>query len=114
MSDNLELLFKFSEDQLYEQLGRQSGRGFGPTNLIRAGQEIFENSWAVVSNIVCSSERVMELYRFADGSGAEVAAAIADCIVGCLQGIPAATVAVLIVKRGLPKLCPAPWPAPLS
>ena len=109
MPADVATLLAWNEDQLLADLGASAGRGFGPSDLIRGGREIFDNCWSAVERVICTSEKLRALQKVSAGDGSEVASAIIDLIAGLLHGIPAATVAVLIVKRGLPHLCRTYW-----
>lgn len=54
---------------------------------------------------ICADPWITQLRAVADGDAAETAAAIADLIAGLLGKVPAATVATLLVKNGLDRLC---------
>lgn len=111
MQADLEATWCLTDEQLYAMLAGELGRGFGPSDLSRMGRDMFENIKISAALVICSSETVRAIYKRVGGGSAEVASAVADCLAGYLQHVPLATVAVLIVRHGLPTLCPPPWPS---
>lgn len=105
--DDLRCLFELHDDALLVQLADEVAAGVGPLDpdrkrrIAKAWLDAQENR---LRDAVCDDPRV-QAARAADSEGLLVAAAIADLVAPLIGGPPAATVAVLLVRRGLDRFC---------
>lgn len=82
------------------------GRGLGPIGSPDpgAGRAWIERNVEALRNMVCSDPTVVAVVDPADNSLAE-AAAVADCLAATFGWPVGATIAAIIVKRGLHAFC---------
>jgi hypothetical protein len=112
MATDFDRLLAQSEDELYEQLGRQLQRGtLGARERSPEESREYARSWFArrhtdLAAAICPTQ-VVRTYLASKRIQDRIllAAAIADLITAIFKGIPATTVAVLIVKEGLESLC---------
>jgi hypothetical protein len=106
-ADTIETLLQTYEDELLLILGRQiSARyAFPPSKqqLREVAEEWFTSHLMDFQETICGNHRVLKLRN--NNNLIELAAAIADLIVGICTGVSPVTVAVLIIKYGISKLC---------
>jgi hypothetical protein len=104
-------LIDFDDDELYAELGNQllgEGLSFGPEDFARFKR--FAVKWldqhlSEIKSAVCGQPTVVAMQSDKGGNALMEMATVADCIVA-LYGRPTATVAaVILVRRGLTKLC---------
>lgn len=101
-----------TEEETFEKIGSEISSGqdaFPPDKqeLIRTGKRWWTHNRERLLTSVCSSEVIKNISE----SGDELALVVAvlDLISGIMTGISPATVAVLIVKLGLGKVCESMW-----
>ncbi|MTD47337.1 hypothetical protein GKE82_24330 [Conexibacter sp. W3-3-2] len=104
--DDLQRLLDLDDDLLLVQLADDVAAGVGPLDPDRKRR--IAKAWLDAQedrlrDAVCSDPRVSAAR--ADGEALLIAAAIADLVAPLFGGPPAATVAVLLVRRGLDRLC---------
>jgi len=103
--DRLRRLFELDGDALLEQLADDVAAGVGPLDperkraVARAWMEAQEDRFR---DAVCGDPRVQAARS---GDSLTLAAAIADLLTPVLGVPPAASVAVLLARRGLDRLC---------
>ena len=108
--DELSELLQLDEDELYDELARSDPMNvdvmFSPAEARDTGRRTFERLREPLRQRVCVE------WDYCAKKGATefsdtltLTAAVADIIVTVLGGIPAGTVAVLLVKKGLSRLC---------
>lgn len=95
-----------SEQELFVELGEQLSSGVGrrdPKYLATVARVWFEDRMERFRHLVCGSEAV----RLAQQSGDEATllSAVADLIAPIAGILPAATVAVLLARYGIDRLC---------
>lgn len=105
--DEIRILLETSEDEILLALGKQlSGRyAFPPSKekLREIAQEWFTFRFTDFQKLICTNQQVQFLEK--NNDLVELVAAITDIISGICTGISTTTVAVLIVKYGISKLC---------
>lgn len=112
MEVDFDHLLELKEDDLYEALGRQIQHGtLGATTKSPDENRLFGQNWIArrrsdLSAKICQTQ-VVKTYRSSKRiqDRAILAAAIVDLIATIVSGVPATTVAVLLVKEGLDTLC---------
>jgi hypothetical protein len=101
-----------SEDELFEQLGRDllgDGRGLSASD--RSRHRDFGRSWfgrwlEENKDLLCLDPRVVALIADPDSFGAaEELAVVTDLLAGMAAKPPVAMVALIVVKRGLTRIC---------
>jgi hypothetical protein len=110
-------LLKSSESQLYEEVGLAlTGAAALPTSrqeLIESGKRWFASRQHELAQLVCKNDRLKSVAR-QDLQTHELVVATCgslDLAIHLLGGIPAVTVAALIVRLGLHEFCRAEWHA---
>jgi hypothetical protein len=109
-ADELSELLELDEDQLYAELARSDPANvdvmFSPAEARDTGRRTFERLREPLRQRVCVEWDYCTKKKSSDFSDTlTLTAAVADIIVTVLGGIPAGTVAVLLVKKGLFRLC---------
>jgi hypothetical protein len=105
--DRLRRLLDLEDDALLVQLADDVAAGVGPLDperkrgIARAWLDAQEDR---LRDVVCNDPRVRQA-RAGQGDDLLTAAAIADLMSPLIGVPPAATVAVLLVRRGLDRLC---------
>lgn len=96
-----------SEEELLVELGDAGFEAF-PRDPLTRGREIYATLRATLKQTICMDGRVR---RLCDGEfrEAEVFAALADLVASQTHGVPAATLSMLLLRDGLPKLCAETW-----
>jgi hypothetical protein len=101
-----------SDDDLFEQLGREllgDGRGLSASD--RSRHRDFGRSWFARwidenRDLLCTDPRVVALIADPDSFGAaEELAVVTDLLAGMASKPPVATVALIVAKRGLTRIC---------
>ena len=105
MNDEVADLLSKSDDQLFTRLGRVVDKSVsGDDDAAEAGRSYFEARLSAFATAVCGDERITALRR-QHADAATLGAAIVD-VLTALLGVPGvATVAVLLLRYGLDKLC---------
>lgn len=114
--DNLrrqEILSNLSlnEEELFQQIGTEfsSSDAFPPSkqDLIKVGKRWWTHNKERLVTSLCSSEVIKT--TFDSGDELALASAILDLISGLITGVSPITVAVLVMKLGLEKICKQQW-----
>jgi hypothetical protein len=108
--DELSELLLLDEDQLYIALARSDPANadvmFSPVEARETGRRTFDRLQEPLRQRICDEWNYCAKRKSSDfGDTLTLAAAVADVIVTVLGGIPAGTVATLLVKKGLSSLC---------
>lgn len=103
-------LIQLEEQQLFDELGRDlAATTFGAGELPSedVGRSWFAAHLDTLRSKVCGSN-IAEVYRQnpAKWDNVMLIAAISDLVAGAITGVSPVTVAALIVKKGIEKLCP--------
>jgi hypothetical protein len=104
---------QMTEDELWVLLGRQlsvterKAIPDRPEALIERARQWFDSKRSELSDAICSNRQVRELYEHDDMG--PLAVAISDLIIGVCIGVSPITVAYLIVRIGVGRLCRAHW-----
>jgi len=100
------------EEEIFEKIGAEISSGQdafppGKQDIIKIGKRWWTHNRERLVTNVCRSEVIKSVLE----SGDELAlvSAILDLICGIVTGVSPATVAVLIVKLGLEKVCESIW-----
>jgi hypothetical protein len=107
-------LMEASEEDLYATIGEIAARSASPRQrqqLSAIGKGWFDAARNELSRIVCSNERLKRISA-QDVPTHELVVAVCgtlDLGVHILGGVPAVTVAVLIVRLGLHQFCATQW-----
>ncbi len=106
--EELAALLSLDERQLLLRLSEQVALGVGPLDpqrklaIARAWMDAQQER---LRDAVCGDPRVRALRDDASAGDLELAAAICDLVATIAGGLPTATVAMLLVRRGLDRLC---------
>ncbi len=92
-----------SRDELLLELA-PVGHDVFPRSPQRRAEELYRSIRESLRDVICNDPRVIAL-RDDKSRKPELVAAIADIVASSTVGIPPFTVAVLILRDGLPKLC---------
>lgn len=112
----LEDLAHLSDDELLLMLGKHlHGRGAltpPPKALMEASVQWLNAQRDHLAQIVCASSQVQDIARKGEGTGRrlEIAAAIADTIIGIHKGMPVAVIGLLLAKESMHTFCQKYWP----
>jgi hypothetical protein len=101
-------LLERPRDSLLLELGAVAGHDAFPRSPLQRGSEVYNALRESLRDSICNDARVLSL-RDESNRRAELVAAIADIVATSTVGIPPFTVAVLIVRDGLPRLCAKHW-----
>ncbi len=107
-TQDLERLLLLDDDELLDELGgRLAGIGFGPSD--DEGNRESAHRWLgrnmlPLRRVICGNPAVQTLTAQDNDALAEVGA-VADLLADLLGGPIGATVAAILVKRGLRRLC---------
>lgn len=96
-------LFERPRNELLIELAA-SGHDVFPRSPLRRAEEVYRSVRESLRDSICTDPRVIAL-RSDESQRPELVAAIADIVASATIGIPPFTVAVLILRDGLPKLC---------
>ena len=101
-----------SEDELYEQLGKELQKGnFGATGDTPEDNREFGKNWLSnkrkeLAELICNDPMIGKLRNSKRSEDiAQLFTVIIDLISTIISGYPAATVSMLIIKEGLHHLC---------
>jgi hypothetical protein len=110
----LERLSRVKTEEISELLGRPRdellmelasvGHDVFPRSPLRRAEELYRSIRESLRDSICNDPRVLAL-RDDESQKPELVAAIADIVASSTMGVPPFTVAVLILRDGLPKLC---------
>lgn len=101
------ILLARDRDDLLTELG-QVGFEITPRDALARGTAVYETMRSSLRTAICGNEGIRDLAR--DGNRApEIAAALHDLLATLTHGVPAATLAVLLVKDGLSNFCAEDW-----
>ena len=104
-------LLSLDEQRLYELIGRElTGRQalpMTPAELAERGRKWFRAHRDQIQRSVCDSRTLRELTERSDEL--QLVAAIADLIAAICVDVAPTTVAVLLLKHGLNRLCDEVW-----
>jgi hypothetical protein len=106
-----EKLLGLNVNDLYEQLAEFDQKKGLPADLLRWGRERYKAISKRTRSAVCNSPVVRKIWATEKGNRrAQLVCAIADVIASIVHGgVPAFTVAALIVKEGVDKFCESEW-----
>jgi len=110
---DLKRLASLDEEQLYVTLARNDPANadvmFSPDEARETGRRTFERLQEPMRQRLCVEWDYCARRQSSDfGDAISLTAAVADMLVTVLGGIPAGTVATLVVKKGLSQLCDCP------
>jgi hypothetical protein len=102
------LLLELTEDALLARLADEVALGVGPLDPAR--KRAIAKAWLDAQrdrlrDAVCGDPRVQAIRTGEAGDLVELAAAVSDLVASVTGKLPAATVAMLLVKQGLGQLC---------
>jgi hypothetical protein len=108
--DELSELLELDEDQLYAELARSDPANvdvmFSPAEARATGRRTFERLREPLRQRVCVEWDYCTKKKSSEFSDTlTLTAAVADIIVAVVGGVPAGTVAALLVKKGLSRMC---------
>ncbi|HKB50002.1 MAG TPA: hypothetical protein VKC63_01060 [Solirubrobacterales bacterium] len=99
----IEALFELPREELLLELA-SVGHDVFPRLPLRRAEEVYRSIRESLRDSICNDPRVVALQQ-EKGHTPELIAAIADIVAASTVGVPPFTVAVLILRDGLPKLC---------
>lgn len=110
---DLKRLASLDEEQLYAALARDDPANadmmFSPDEARETGRHTFERLQEPLRQRLCVEWDYCARRQSSDfGDTLTLTAAVADMLVTVLGGIPPGTVATLVVKNGLSRLCDCP------
>jgi hypothetical protein len=100
-------LIDLPRDELLAQLGTDVFEAT-PRDAVTRGKEMYATIRVALRDVICSNPSIHEL-AIESEKGPEIVAALVDLISSQVHGVPAATLAVLMFKDGIPKLCADQW-----
>lgn len=106
-------LLSLEEEDLFEMLGRHvdaEKRHMVPLSRKKAieyGHWWFESRIDRMRDLVCGSTKIQQLANFKEGQ--VLLLAIADLVAGVCTGVSPATVATLLLRKGIKELCESRW-----
>ncbi|HWM54213.1 MAG TPA: hypothetical protein VNO20_02335 [Solirubrobacterales bacterium] len=106
-AEEIDALFGRSRDSLLTELGG-AGLDVFPRSLLQRGADTYKAIRESLRETICRDPRVIQL-REDETHKPELVAAIADIVASSTVGIPPFTVAVLILRDGLPRFCATYW-----
>ncbi|GAA2282505.1 hypothetical protein GCM10010430_80420 [Kitasatospora cystarginea] len=95
-----------SDDDLLTELGL-SAHGSFPQDALNRGARILVRLQEAARQAICGSEKIKKITQ--DDDKIALTGAIADLLASQFGVVPAATVAVLIVRSGVASYCSVPW-----
>jgi hypothetical protein len=106
--DRLVPLISLDEDALLERLADEVTLGVGPVD--PSGKRAIARAWMDAQRqrlrrALCHKPQIETLRVSASSDSLNLAAAVADLIASITGTLPAATVAMLLVRTGLDRLC---------
>lgn len=118
--EDLQILLSRTEDELFLEIAHQ----LNPTGFyvdkrereekVAAGRKWFADHRLRLAEVICSSPRVAVWRASAEKSPSMIVTALADLVAGLVIGVSPFTVAALIMKYGLDRLCGDPPAGPGS
>ncbi len=118
MAESIEQQLALGRDELLQRLGKHltpvSVLPRSPSELRAIALRWIEERRAQLQAAVCGSEEIRALSKSAQANERRVilATMIADTIAASIVGVPAITLAVLIVQEGVETLCGSDWLLP--
>lgn len=118
--EELQILLSRTDDELFLEIAHQLNEpGFyvdkrEREEKVAAGRKWFADHKARLAEVVCSSPRVAAWRASAEKSPNMIFTALADLVAGLVIGVSPFTVAALIMKFGLDRLCGPPLAGPDS
>ena len=116
MNSEPSALRDLEEDDLLELIGAELAKHeeaalpFSREELISKGKKWLQGNWNALHDTVCASPQIRELVEKA-GSKSQLILAVSDLITGLVTGVTPITVAYLLTKTGIEKLCEPDWRA---
>jgi len=105
--DPIPAALSMADSELYAVLGVY-GSNVGPRDAVQAGIRTYDAMQKALTEKICFSPELRLLVE--DGHrNLELAAAVSDLVAGITHHVPAATVAALMVRRGLADFCQGYW-----
>jgi hypothetical protein len=104
----IENQLSLDSELLYRMLGASQSLGATP-GTARDGKVMLANTQRNLRDRICADKNIERIYKAAQHSKVQLAAAVLDCIAGAVTGVSPITVAVLIVKEGVHLLCENAW-----
>ncbi len=106
----LETLSKLTDEQLYLRLGSFDQTGGLPSDLINWGKERFKNLVTNLKDSICKNETIKLLCKDEEAKNhTEIIIALGAIIQTTAPAIPYITVAILIFRGGINKMCSSQW-----
>lgn len=102
------VLLAMTDEQLYRRLGEEVApavSGLDPKLLYAIGSAWFTSRLHAIREAVCGSATVAAIRRATGSDEAVLVSAIADALAPLLHGPAVTTVAVLVVRYGIVRLC---------
>ncbi len=101
--EEIDGLWARPRDDLLLELGLVGHDAF-PRGPLQRAEEVYRSIRESLREAICNDPKVLAL-RADESHRPELVAAIADIVAGSTIGVPPFTVAVLMLRDGLPKLC---------
>ena len=104
-----------SDEELYQELGAalSPSHAFPPSpdRLVQIGRTWLDKKREALAGSLCKDPKLRALAATDPKTqeNAALVAALADLVATAVAGVPAMTVAVLLVRRGLQELCANSW-----
>jgi hypothetical protein len=106
--DRLRQLLALDEDELLVDLADMIALGVGPLDPSRKrsiGRAWLEAQTDRLREAICNDPRVQAVRNDEHADVVDLAAAVTDLVATIVGGVPAAVVSVILVRRGLDRLC---------
>ncbi|MGW8890075.1 hypothetical protein [Streptomyces sp. NPDC055749] len=104
--DEIERLMTLADDDLLKELG-SAAHGAFPQDALNRGTRVLARWMDATRQALCQSAKIKKVTQ--DGDKVATAGAIADLLASQFGVVPAATVAVLIVRSGMTSYCAVYW-----
>lgn len=108
LRQEIEARLELPQEMLLLELAGAAGLGASPPTP-SDGQAIFRNWSRKVQAEVCRDPEVRRLHGVLGHKRMELACVIAECLIQKFTGIPAATIAILLMREGLAGFCSVHW-----
>lgn len=113
----IKLIESLEEPDLLEKIGNElNGKNAFPLSkkeAIKKGKKWFDNQYLTISKILCSNPKVIE---FSQGDltlsdSALLTIEILNLLTDAISGVEPILIAILVVKKGIPRFCQNYWEA---
>ena len=112
-ASEIELLLKSSDEKLYLSIGDALDDGFAilpksAKEKIEDAKRWFNAKKEIYAEIICSNDKIKDLHEKGNAK-LEIISVIADSIASISTLVPPITIATLLFKEGIHKLCNTRW-----